>query len=58
VTPGYRVRVLAECYDPDASPEGAYRLAESVSAVLRERFPHLTLVAYVEPNPPADEVTP
>jgi hypothetical protein len=56
VTPGYRVRVLAEHYNPDASSEAASGLAEAVSAVLRGRFPHLTLVAYVEANPPADEV--
>jgi hypothetical protein len=56
VTPGHRLRVLAELYDPLLSEREAVELAGDIKAVLVERFANITVVTYVEANPPADEI--
>jgi hypothetical protein len=56
VTPGRRVRVLAELYDPDLSDAQARELVDGISALLAEHYPSVELITYVEANPPADEI--
>lgn len=56
MTPGRRVRVLLEYYDPQADQEEAEALARGVAAGLRRSYPGAVVVTYVEENPPADEL--
>ncbi|MFI6496867.1 hypothetical protein [Nonomuraea typhae] len=56
VTPGRRVRVLAELYDPDLSDAEAIKLVDGIAALLAEHYPAMELITYIESNPPADEL--
>ena len=56
MTPGRRVRVLAELYDPGLSDAQAVALADGIAKLLAEHYPAAELITYVEANPPADEL--
>lgn len=56
MTPGHRISVLAELYDPDLSGVQARELVDGIAALLAEQFPSFHLITYVEANPPADEL--
>lgn len=56
MTPGRRVRVLAELYDPRLSEDEARKLVDGIAALLAEHYPAVELITYIEANPPADEL--
>lgn len=56
MTPGRRVRVLAELYDPDLFDAQARELADGIAALLAKHYPSVELITYVEANPPVDEL--
>lgn len=55
-TPGRRVRVLMEIYDPALSQREAEMIVDLAEDLLRPWFSQATFSSYVEENPPADEV--
>lgn len=56
MTPGRRIRVLAELYDPGLSDAQAVALADGIAALLSEHYPKVELITYIEANPSADEL--
>lgn len=55
-TPGVRLRILIEWYDPKMTEEYGLAYLENTVNVLKEEYPDAVMQVYCEPNPPADEI--
>lgn len=56
ITPGRRVRILLEHYDPQMTENQAQVYLAAAREILDHCFPGKVVATYVEENPPADEL--